>query len=188
MNGGMIVRTLGRALFIEAACMIPPLAVSLACGEARSAAAFGTCAAGIAALGAAARLAHPKSAEIYARDGFAIVGFGWLLMSALGALPFVASGALPSLGDALFESVSGFSATGASVVPDVEALPLGIVLWRSLPSWLGGIGFLVLMLAISPSARANGVYRASQHLPHRIRASGCTQCARASSPTQLCFG
>jgi trk system potassium uptake protein TrkH len=165
MNGGMIVRTLGRALFIEAACMIPPLIVSLACGEARSAAAFGACAAGIAALGAAARLTRPKSADIYARDGFAIVGFGWLLMSALGALPFVASGALPSLGDALFESVSGFSATGASVVPDVEALPLGIVLWRSLSSWLGGIGFLVLMLAISPSARANTVHILNAETP-----------------------
>ncbi|MDR1060088.1 MAG: TrkH family potassium uptake protein [Clostridiales bacterium] len=165
MNYGMIVRTLGRALFIEAACMIPPLLVSLACGEARSAIAFGACAAGIAALGAAARALRPKSAEIYARDGFAIVGFGWLLMSVLGALPFFASGALPSLGDALFESVSGFSTTGASVVLDVEALPAGIVLWRSLASWLGGIGFLVLMLAISPSARANTVHILNAETP-----------------------
>jgi trk system potassium uptake protein TrkH len=158
MNHRIVLRNLGLLLYIEAASMIPSLAVSIIYGERGGAVAFMACILSIAAIGAALRLPRPKTAAIYARDGFAIVGFGWMLMSSLGALPYLISGAIPSAVDALFESVSGFSTTGASVIRDVEAMPNGILFWRSFSSWLGGIGFLVLMLAISPSTRANTLH------------------------------
>jgi trk system potassium uptake protein TrkH len=112
----------------------------------------------LAAVGGAMARVRPKTTNIYAKDGFAIVGFGWLLMSVLGAAPFLLSGAVPSPVDAVFESISGFSTTGASIIKNVEALPHGILFWRSFAHWIGGLGFLLLMLAILPTARANTVH------------------------------
>lgn len=89
-------------------------------------------------------------ADLQARDGFAIVTIGWILVPLFGALPYLFSGALPSLHDAYFESVSGFTTTGASVFTDVEAFPHGLLLWRSLTHWLGGMGIILLYIAVLP--------------------------------------
>jgi len=93
----------------------------------------------------------PKNKGIYAKDGFAIVAIGWILVSFFGALPFYFSGAIPSLVDSFFEASSGFSTTGASILQQIEGLPQGILFWRSFTHWMGGMGVLVLAMAILPS-------------------------------------
>ena len=96
--------------------------------------------------------------QMYLRDGFAIVALGWLLISFFGAVPFVLSGAIPRPVDAFFESISGFTTTGASILTEVESLPRGILFWRSFTHWIGGMGVLVLTLAILPSVGARTLF------------------------------
>lgn len=94
---------------------------------------------------------RPVSKHIYARDGFAIVALGWLMMAFFGAFPFYISGAIPSFVDAFFESSSGLTTTGSSILSAIEGLPRGILFWRSFTHWIGGMGILVLTIAILPS-------------------------------------
>ncbi|MFQ5632321.1 MAG: potassium transporter TrkG, partial [bacterium] len=89
-------------------------------------------------------------AELRAKDGFVIVTAAWVLFAALGALPFYFSGSIPSYTDAFFETMSGFTTTGASILTDIEALPHGLLFWRSFTHWLGGMGIILLSLAILP--------------------------------------
>jgi len=103
------------------------------------------------------RLKAPNQ-NIYARDGFAITALGWLSVTVFGALPFLISGSIPSVIDAFFETASGFTTTGASILREVESLPKGILFWRSFTHWMGGMGVLVLMIAVLPSTKANAVY------------------------------
>ena len=112
----------------------------------------------IAAFGLGMRRIKTVKNDIYARDGFAIVALGWLLVSIFGALPFLISGSIPSLMDALFESISGFSTTGSSILREIEGLPKGILFWRSFTHWMGGMGVLILMLAILPSVKGNTLH------------------------------
>ncbi len=95
--------------------------------------------------------------ELRHRDGFAIVALGWLTLSLVGSLPFMLAGALPGLTDAFFETASGFTTTGATVLRDVESLPRGLLFWRSMTHWLGGMGIIVLALAILPLLRVGGM-------------------------------
>ncbi|MDR1158927.1 MAG: TrkH family potassium uptake protein [Oscillospiraceae bacterium] len=157
MNYLMVFKSLGTLCYIEAAGMLISFGIALPGGDG-DAPAFLLSALITAAVGLGMSALRPKSTDIYAKDGFAVVGFGWLLVSVLGALPFLLSGVTPFVVDALFESISGFSTTGASVLRAVGSLPRGILFWRSLTLWMGGLGFLVLMLAILPGARANTVH------------------------------
>lgn len=129
--------------------MIPSLLVSLSYRQGDTRAFVGSIL--ITAL-AGLLMSRVETAEhhLYARDGFAIVALGWLLVSLFGAVPFVLSGAIPAPVDAFFESVSGFTTTGASILPQVEGLPNGVLFWRSFTHWMGGMGVLVLMLALMP--------------------------------------
>ena len=95
---------------------------------------------------------HKKDRSLFAKDGFICVGFAWILVSCVGALPFMFSPTNLSFVDALFESVSGFTTTGSSIFSDVEALPKSILFWRSLTQWVGGMGVLVFLLAIMPKS------------------------------------
>ena len=95
-------------------------------------------------------LKRPKPAVFYAKDGFVSVGLSWVVLSVMGALPFVISGSIPHPVDALFETVSGFTTTGSSILSDVEALPKCMLFWRSFTHWVGGMGVLVFMLTILP--------------------------------------
>ena len=95
-------------------------------------------------------LKRPKQAVFYAKDGFVSVGLSWVVLSVMGALPFVISGSIPHPVDALFETVSGFTTTGSSILSDVEALPKCMLFWRSFTHWVGGMGVLVFMLTILP--------------------------------------
>lgn len=101
------------------------------------------------------------------RDGFLTVSSIWILVSFFAALPFYFGGVLPSFIDALFESVSGITATGASVVPDIDALPQSYVLWRSLTHWLGGMGIVVLVLAFLKNLGADSAHLLTQKLQYQ---------------------
>ena len=100
-----------------------------------------------------------------AREGFAIVTFGWIFFSLFGSLPYLLSGAIPSITDAFFETMSGFTTTGATILTDIEALPHGILLWRSLTHWLGGMGIIVLSLAILPFLGVGGMQLFKAEVP-----------------------
>jgi len=154
MNFRMIFKTLGFLLIVEAACMLPSVFVSLIYRQ-DDFSAFIITIVILLAFGVALYSIKPRNLNIYSRDGFAIVSIGWIMVSLFGALPFIFSGAIPSFTDAFFECVSGFSTTGASILNEVESLPKGILFWRSSTHWLGGMGVLVLTLAVLPKAGAS---------------------------------
>ena len=152
MNGRMIVRILAYILLIEAALMLP--ALILAAVSADSAALRGFLVAECAALAVSGLfyvLSRHAKKRFYAREGMAVVGLSWVVMGLVGALPFFASGRIARYTDALFEIVSGFTTTGASILSDVEALGHALLLWRSFSHWIGGMGVLVFLLAIIPT-------------------------------------
>ncbi len=95
--------------------------------------------------------------SLSARDGFLIVSLGWILFSIFGSIPFIISGVIPSYTDAIFETISGFTTTGASILVDIEAMPHGLLFWRSLTQWLGGMGIIVMSLAILPLLGVGGM-------------------------------
>lgn len=99
-----------------------------------------------------------KKNEIYAKEGFLTVGLAWIVISFFGALPFVFSGAIPSLVDAFFETSSGFTTTGASILTEIQYLPKGILFWRSFTHWVGGMGFLIFILALMPTFSGNTIH------------------------------
>lgn len=152
MNYKMMGRFTAQMLLIEGIFLIPALLISLFLGE--SAAAYGFA----VTLGLIALVGGPmyffcrdaKSA-FYATDGMVCVAVSWLVLSLVGAIPFYVSEAIPSYIDALFETVSGFTTTGASILPEVEHMARGLMYWRSFTHWVGGMGVLVFLLAIAPS-------------------------------------
>ncbi len=152
MNFKMIGRFLSQIIAIEAFFMLPALGISFFNGETTAARGFVYTIAICVVLASVMYLICRKANKLFAaREGLVCVGFSWIMLSLLGALPFVFSGAIPRYIDAVFEIVSGFTTTGASVIADVEALSKGILYWRSFSHWLGGMGVLVFLLAIVPS-------------------------------------
>ncbi|HAA37694.1 MAG TPA: potassium transporter KefA [Firmicutes bacterium] len=150
MNLLIVLKILGVLLLCEAAALLPSVAVAVIYQEAAVYAFIKTIV--IAAfLGFLLYSIKPQDKMIRYKEGFAIVSFGWIAASLIGALPFLFSGALTSPVDAFFETVSGFTTTGATVISNVEALPKCLLFWRSFTHWLGGMGILVLTLAISPA-------------------------------------
>ena len=147
MNTRMIGFLLGRILMVEAGLLALPLLTALLYGE--SLMPWLDTMLVLAAIGGALSLRKPERTALYAKDGFAAVALVWLLMSAFGALPYALSGCCGYV-DALFETVSGFTTTGASIFGAPASLPRGIQLWRALTQWLGGMGVLVLLLALMP--------------------------------------
>ena len=109
--------------------------------------------------------AKHEHGHIGIREGFAIVGGGWLMASLLGALPYTLSGVLPNYVDAIFETVSGLTTTGASVIANLEMVPNGILLWRSLTHWLGGMGIIVLFIAFLPEIGAGAIHLFRAEVP-----------------------
>lgn len=117
------------------------------------------------AMGGAMTLKKPESFNIYAKEGFVICGLGWIIISALGALPFVISGCIPSYIDAFFETASGFTTTGASILNEIHSLPKSILFWRSFTHWIGGMGILSFMIAIIPRAKGNSMFIMKAEVP-----------------------
>ncbi len=107
----------------------------------------------------------PKKQTIYAREGFVIVALAWVLMSIFGAFPFVIGGYIPNFIDAFFETVSGFTTTGSTILTDIEALPKGLLFWRSFTHWIGGMGVLVFALAILPGGSAQSMHIMRAEVP-----------------------
>ncbi len=150
MNYKMMGRFIAQILAIEALFMIPALCISLFCGETLPVQAFLCTMAIIAVLVVVlSLLCRGAPSAFYAREGLVCVALCWIVLSAVGCLPFYFSREIPSYVDAFFEIVSGFTTTGASVVPAVEDLSRGILYWRSFSHWLGGMGVLVFLLAFT---------------------------------------
>ncbi len=156
MNYRIITRIIGRILCVEAAFMLPALVLSLCLHERGAALSLLVTVAACAVIGVLLALVKPKREGFYARDGFVTVGLAWIVVSLFGALPFFLSREIPNFMDAVFETVSGFTTTGASILTDVEALSSGLLYWRSFTHWLGGMGVLVFVLAIGPITSGEG--------------------------------
>lgn len=156
MSFSSVMHLQGWLLLFLGAAMLTPILFSLYDGDsdvlALLASALVTAGAGALVL----RVTRVER-ELRARDGFATVTFGWLLCSLFGMLPFLFSGAIPDVTDAFFETMSGFTTTGASILVDVEALPRGVLFWRSLTHWIGGMGIIVFSLAVLPFLGVGGM-------------------------------
>ena len=152
MNYKMMGRFLAQILFIEGILMIPALCISLYCGEAMAVRGFwaAICVA-FAVAGVLFAICRGAPSAFYAKEGMVCVGLSWIVLSLVGCLPFWISREIPKFVDAFFEIVSGFTTTGASIVPAVEDLSKGILYWRSFSHWVGGMGVLVFLLAFAPS-------------------------------------
>lgn len=157
MNYSMIKNTLGWLLLFETAFFAVPLITAIAYGE-RAFFSFLIAMAITAALGGLLIYKKPKDTSIYAREGFVIVALSWIVMSIFGSLPFLFAGTTGSFVDALFETVSGFTTTGASIFPAVEDLPKSILMWRSFTNWVGGMGVLVFIMAFLPLGGGHGMH------------------------------
>ncbi|MSS42721.1 TrkH family potassium uptake protein [Anaerosalibacter bizertensis] len=155
MNYGVVIKILGNLLTVEALLMIPSLLVSLYYNQYdKKAFLISIFITGV--LGFIMGRKEETKENIKAKEGLAIVAFGWILASFFGSLPFVLSGSIPSWIDSFFETVSGFTTTGATIVDNVESLPMGILFWRSFTHWIGGMGILVFTIAILPTLGVGG--------------------------------
>lgn len=157
MNFRLIVKSLGLVIAIEALFMLPSLLVSLIYRQGDAPAFLYSILITLAA-GALLYMVRTKNSNFYARDGFAMVSLSWILLSLLGSLPYLFSGVISSPIDAFFETVSGFTTTGSTILTDVESLPRGVLFWRSFTQWLGGMGVLVLTLAVLPTVGASSFH------------------------------
>ena len=157
MNCAIISRYLGNLLLLEAAFLVPPAAISASLGEETARRGILLTVGILVVLGLLLRRAGQRSGStFYAKEGFVLVALAWVVMSFLGSLPFYFSGEIPSLVDCFFETVSGFTTTGASILTDVEAMSKGLLFWRSFTHWLGGMGMLVFLLAVAPGQKGQG--------------------------------
>ena len=148
---------LGRIQLLIAVALLAPLACAIVYGERDSSVAFLLSIASVTALGLLLGGGRPRKSPLYRREGILVVVAGWLTVSVLGALPYLFAGGIPDPVDALFESASGFTTTGASILNDIEAQSRSLLFWRSMTQWLGGLGIVVLFVAllagIGPGAR-----------------------------------
>lgn len=157
MNYKVIFHTLGWVLNIEAMAMVLPLICSLCYGEWDMAKIFLICIALCLAIGIVLAKRPLTKKTMYAKEGFICVALSWIVLSIFGSLPFIISNTA-SFVDSLFETASGFTTTGASILSDVEILPKGLLFWRSFTHWLGGMGVLVFLVAILPLAGGNNLH------------------------------
>ena len=116
-------------------------------------------------VGGALTFKKPDNFNIYSKEGFVICGLGWIIISALGALPFVISGCIPNYIDAFFETASGFTTTGASILNEIHSLPKSILFWRSFTHWIGGMGILSFMIAVIPKSKGNSMFIMKAEVP-----------------------
>ena len=168
MNYRMIAYTIGKMMILAAMLFLLPFTVSLVYRES-------CCISFLWSIGIAlligiplTRFCKPKKALIYAKEGFIIVSLTWILFSVIGALPFVISGEIPSCADAFFETVSGLTTTGASILTDVEAMSKGLLFWRSFTHWIGGMGVLVFIMALLPDLSGRPIHIMRAEMPGPI--------------------
>ena len=176
MNYKMIRYIIGQLLLVEGALMLLPLAVSLIYGEFQTSWAFVIPILALVLFGGSLTAFKPKDKALRAKDGFVIVGLSWIILSLFGCLPYIISGLIPSFVDAFFETVSGFTTTGSSVISaegfatlwspeNIACGTRGVFFWRSFTNWIGGMGVLVFVLAVMPQQDMK-----SSRLVHVMRA------------------
>ncbi len=169
MHFRIITRFVALLTLFLGASMLLPLAVALFYGDGSSRSLLiSVLATSLVGLGLYLPAKKREEITLNHRDGVAIVTIGWIMAGVIGTLPYIFSGAIPSFTDAFFESVSGFTTTGASVVSDIEALPEGILLWRSLSQWLGGMGIILLSIAILPFLGVGGMQLYKAEVPSPV--------------------
>ncbi len=157
MNYRIISYVLGCVLNIEAASMILPFFCSLIYGE-QNIWVFPICIALCLIVGLPLILTKPKDKNMFAKEGFVAVALSWITMSIFGALPFILSGSIPNFIDAFFETASGFTTTGASILTDLDSLPRSVIFWRSFTHWIGGMGVLVFLVALLPMSGGSNLH------------------------------
>lgn len=157
MNIRFVLHQVGNILKVEAALLVLPLIISIIYGESTYYA-FLIPIALLLAIGFLLTAKKDINRTIYAKEGFALVGIAWILMSLFGSLPFIISREIPNFVNAFFETVSGFTTTGASIMENVESLSQGMLFWRSFTHWIGGMGILVFVLAILPQTSARSMF------------------------------
>lgn len=164
MNYRMVSYYIGRILLIEAIMLIFPAIGAIVYSE-DTLLSFALTIAALTITGMAATRKKPQKTAIYAKDGYAIVALTWILMSLFGAMPFYFSGHIPSFTDSFFETVSGFTTTGSTILSNVEALPKSLLFWRSFTHWIGGMGILVFVIAIMPKTESSSMHVMRAEVP-----------------------
>lgn len=165
MNYRAVVNMLGKVIFIEGALMTIPLLVAIIYGETETYISFIIPILCLLALGTVLGIKKPKNNMMLAKEGFAICGLAWVLLSALGCIPFVISGMIPNYLDAFFETVSGFTTTGSTVLTVIEKNPKGLLFWRSFTNWMGGMGVLTFFMAVVPQAEGQSMHLMRAEVP-----------------------
>lgn len=168
MNKQMIRYTLGKMLMLEGALLGLPLITGLLYQEYSVALVYALTALLTTAIGYILSFRKPVKMKIYAREGFVIVALAWTALSLFGALPFVLSGEIPSFIDAFFETVSGFTTTGSSILQNIEALSHANLFWRSFSHWIGGMGILVFVVAVLPESTGSSLHILRAEMPGPI--------------------
>lgn len=158
MNYNMIIYILGNLMKVEGCLMVVPLFIAITKAENAPMRAFITTIVMLWGLGTILTSIKFKNKDIYAREGFVITALSWIVLSFFGAMPFYFSETIPSFIDSFFETVSGFTTTGATILTVIEGLPLSILFWRSFTHWIGGMGVLVFLLAIIPMGGDRSMY------------------------------
>ena len=168
MNRRMVLYLIGQMMKIEALLMLLPFITALLYKESCAMAFAITIAITFVSAFAITIFSKPSNKVIYAKDGFVIVAMTWIILSCFGALPFVISGEIPSFIDAFFETVSGFTTTGASILQNVEEMSHGLLFWRSFTHWIGGMGVLVFIMAINPNVSDRSIHIMRAEMPGPI--------------------
>ncbi|MBR4014889.1 MAG: TrkH family potassium uptake protein [Anaerotignum sp.] len=165
MNYKMIAYILGGVLRVEGLLLLLPTGIAIYYGEDVALRAFLITVAACLLVGFAAKWKEPEDKRIYGREGFVVVALSWIAMSFFGAFPFYFSGVIQGAVNCFFETVSGFTTTGATILQDIEILPRSILFWRSFTHWIGGMGILVFMLAIMPMGDDRSMYLMKAEAP-----------------------
>lgn len=169
MNYRSVLYVIGRIFIILGLLMILPLFVSvyytLSGFDEASYMSFIIPIVLLIVSGILLKLFKPRQIRILAREGFVICGVSWILISLFGALPFVISGCIPNFVDAFFETASGFTTTGATILKEIHSLPKSILFWRSFTHWIGGMGILSFMIAVVPKSKGNSMYIMKAEVP-----------------------
>ena len=163
MNYRMTGRLLSYVLLLEGALLLLPTVTAIVYRE--SVLPFLFTFMILWAMATPCLIIKPRNTRIFAKEGFVVVALSWILLSVFGALPFVFSETIPNFVDALFETVSGFTTTGATIMPDVESAARSVMLWRAFTHWIGGMGVLVFMMALIPSEGGRGIHLLRAEVP-----------------------
>ncbi len=165
MNRRMVLYVVGKVVMVEGGLLLLPLVTALIYKEAVALSISISIAVALISGFLLTKIFKPGLKTIYAKEGFVITALSWLALSAVGALPFFISGEIPSYIDAFFETVSGLTTTGASILTDVESMSKGLLMWRSFTHWVGGMGVLVFVMAIIPSLSDRSIHLLRAEVP-----------------------